>query len=49
MFELLKKQYEYGYITKDTLKKRVVLYATKPAKGITAEQYYEITGEEYSA
>jgi len=47
MFEQLKKQYDNGYITKDTLKRRVILYKTKPAKGITEKQYAEITGEVY--
>lgn len=49
MFEKLKAQYGAGYVTKATLKRRVVLYDTKPEKGITAEQYEEITGEEYVA
>ena len=48
MFEELKKKYELHYITKETLKGRVKLYAKKPDKGITAEEYKEITGEEYT-
>lgn len=47
LFFELKEKYEYGYITKETLKGRVKLYETKPAKGITAEEYKEITGEDY--
>ncbi len=47
MFNTLFNQYKLGYITKDTLKGRVRLYETKPNKGITAEEYKEITGEDY--
>ena len=47
MFESLRVKYELHYITKETLRGRVKLYATKPAKGITAEEYEEITGEKY--
>lgn len=47
MFESLRVKYELHYITKETLRSRVKLYATKPAKGITAEEYEEITGEKY--
>lgn len=47
MFEKLKEQYEKGYVTKTTLKGRVKLYATKPEKGITEEEYRLITGEDY--
>lgn len=47
LFESLKRKYELSYITKATLKGRVKLYATKPAKGITPEEYKEITGEKY--
>ena len=47
LFESLKAKYELSYITKKTFKGRVELYATKPDKGITAEEYEEITGEKY--
>lgn len=47
MFEKLSYQYKMGYVSKDTLKGRVALYETKPAKGITADEYKEITGEDY--
>lgn len=47
MFESLRVKYELHYITKETLRGRVKLYSTKPAKGITAEEYEEITGEKY--
>lgn len=49
MFEKLQAQYNAGYVTKATLKRRVALYDTKPEKGITAEEYKEITGEDYVA
>lgn len=47
MFEKLSTQFQMGYITKATLKRRVVLYETKPEKGITEDEYEEITGEPY--
>lgn len=47
MFESLKYQYEMGYISIETLRGRVELYKTKPNKGITEEEYFEITGEVY--
>ncbi len=47
MFSTLKRQYTLGYVTKDTLRGRVELYKTKPAKGITEAEYEEITGEAY--
>lgn len=49
MYESLKEKYELHYITKETLKGRVKLYKSKPDKGITEEEYFEITGEVYSA
>lgn len=48
MFEKLAYQYKMGYVSKETLKGRVALYETKPNKGITAEEYKEITGEDYT-
>lgn len=48
-FDLLKKKWEMDYITKDTLKGWVVLNEKRAGKGITAEEYKEITGEEYEA
>jgi hypothetical protein len=47
-FEYFKTQYEKNYITKETLKKYVLIGLKKPAKGITAAEYEEITGEPYS-
>ena len=49
MFEKLKTKWEMGYITNDTLRGWVAIEAKRPGKGITPEQYQEITGEEYEA
>ena len=49
MFTTLLSQYNLGYISKETLKGRVRLYETKPNKGITPEEYKEITNENYSS
>ncbi len=46
-FEELKAKYEKNYITKDTLKKWVVINNKRPGAGITAEEYKQITGDEY--
>lgn len=48
-FDSLKKKWEMDYITKDTLKGWVALNEKRAGKGITAEEYKEITGEEYEA
>lgn len=48
-FDSLKKKWEMDYITKDTLKGWVVLNEKRAGKGITAEEYKEITGEDYEA
>lgn len=47
LFEKLKEQYENNYITIETLRGRVELGKKKPSKGITEEEFFEITGEEY--
>lgn len=49
MFNQLKYQYSLGYVAIETLKGRVELYKTKPLKGITEDEYKEITGIEYEA
>lgn len=49
MYEKLKAKWEMGYITKDTLRGWVAIEAKRPGKGITPEQFQEITGEEYEA
>lgn len=48
-YEYFKAQYELNYITKDTLKKYVQIGLKKPERGITADEYEEITGEPYEA
>lgn len=48
-FNSLKEKWEMDYITKDTLKGWVALNEKRAGKGITAEEYKEITGEEYEA
>lgn len=49
MFEKLKKQYDEGYTTKDTLKIWVRINSLKRGRGITQVEYKEITGETYKA
>ncbi len=46
-YETLKAKYEAEYITKETLAGWVALNEKKAGKGITAEEYEEITGEAY--
>lgn len=47
LFEKLKSRYEKGWITKETLRGYVLIEMKRPGKGITPEQYEEITGEPY--
>lgn len=47
-FEYLADKYAKEYITKETLKGWVTLNEKKPGKGITREEYEQITGEVYS-
>lgn len=47
MYERLKTKWQRGYITKETLRGWVALNKKRPEKGITPEQYKEITGEDY--
>lgn len=47
MYETLKRKWEMGWITKETLKGWVAVEKKKPGKGITEEQYKQITGEDY--
>lgn len=49
MFEKLKAKWDMGYITKETLRGWVAVEAKRSGKGITPEQYQEITGEVYGA
>ena len=46
-FETLKTKWQMGYITDETLRGYVELNERKPGKGITAEEYKEITGQDY--
>ena len=48
-FDALKEKWDKDYITRDTLKGWVALNEKRAGKGITAEEYKEITGEEYEA
>lgn len=45
--EELAAKWEKGYITIETLRGWVALNERKPGKGITAEEFTEITGEVY--
>ena len=47
--EELKKKYDKGYITKATLKGWVRIERKVKGRGITEEQYEQITGEKYEA
>lgn len=47
MYEQLKGKHEMNYITNATLKKWVEINEKKPGKGITQDEYGEITGEQY--
>ena len=47
LFYKLLEQWELNYITIETLRGRVELGNRKPSKGITEEEFFEITGEEY--
>ena len=47
MYDSLKEKYDKEYITKETLQGWVRLNEKKASKGITAEEYEEITGEAY--
>lgn len=46
-FEQLKAKFDVGYVTKETLQGWVRLNAKKAIKGITKEEYAEITGEDF--
>lgn len=42
-------KWNFGYITAETLRGWVALNEQKPGKGITPEEYEQITGEAYQA
>lgn len=46
-FEGLNAKYQKNYITIETLRGWVVINDKKPGRGITAEEFEEITGIEY--
>lgn len=47
-FYELKNKWDMGYIRDDTLRGWVTLNEKKPGKGITPEEYTEITGLPYA-
>lgn len=48
LYEKLKEQFRSNYITLDTLRGRVELYKKHPSKGITEDEFKEITGSKYT-
>lgn len=48
-FSDLAAKYAAEYVTKETLAGWVALNDRAPGRGITAEEYREITGEDYAA
>ena len=48
-FEALLERWKLGYITRETLRGWVALNKVKPGRGITAEEYEQITGERYDS
>ena len=48
-FEVLLVRWRLGYITPETLRGWVALNDAKPGRGITAEEYEQITGESYDS
>ena len=46
-FDSLNAKYKIGYIMKETLTGWVSINNKRPGRGITAEEYEEITGEAY--
>lgn len=49
MYESLKAKYELNFISLETLKGWVKINKIKPTKGITADEFEEITGIEYAS
>lgn len=48
-YEMLKKKWDMEYITLETLAGYVLLNSRNKAKGITAEEFEEMTGRKYEA
>lgn len=46
-FEKYNTYYRMNFMTREQLQRWVVINAKHPNKGITGEEYKEITGEEY--
>lgn len=46
-FEVFKAKYERNFITKETLQGWVKINKKVSARGITEDEYFEITGENY--
>lgn len=49
MFDRLKEMYEKEYVSKETLQGWVRLHSLKSSKGISENEYKEITGDVYAA
>ena len=47
LFEKMKKYYAANFATKETLAGWVRINKKRPGRGLTPEQYKEITGEDY--
>ena len=46
-YKMLKNRWDLGWITEDTLRGWVEINEKKPGKGITAEEFEQITGLKY--
>jgi len=46
-YKMLKKRWELGWITEETLRGWVEINERKPGKGITAEEFESITGKKF--
>ena len=46
-YDSLKEKWDMEYITEETLRKWVALNDAHPGKGITADEFKEITGIDY--
>lgn len=46
-FSRLQKNYEMNYVTIEQLRRYVALHEKRASVGISAEEFTEITGEEY--
>lgn len=46
-FAMLKNRWELGWVTEETLRGWVEINERKPGKGITAEEFENITGKKF--